>query len=162
MLPAFATLADLAARIPGGIATADETRAQAALDDASTKIRSVANRAWVDAAGDVVEDLPDIVFTVCLKAAQRCFDNPDGLKSEGIGTYAETRANPSADVYLTAEERRDIRRAAVAAGGGGGLWTQPTTRGPLETPGRNGRCDDTVYVDTTGGAPIPFSGPDGY
>jgi hypothetical protein len=160
MLPAFATIADLAARIPGGIATADETRAQAALDDASTKIRSVANRAWVDAAGDVVEDLPDIVFTVCLKAAQRCFDNPDGLKSEGIGTYAETRANPSADVYLTKAEERDIRRAA--AGGPAGLWTQTTTRGPLETPGRHGQCGDTVYVDVVGGSPIPYTGPDGY
>ena len=160
MLPAFATVEDLAARVPGGIAEADEARAQAALDDASAKIRSVANRPWVDAAGDVVEDLPDIVFTVCLKAAQRCFDNPEGLASESIGTYAETRPNPSGDVYLTAEERRDIRRAA--AGGSGGLWTQPTTRGPLETPGRDGRCGDTVYVDVVGGSPIPFTGPDGY
>ena len=68
---------------------------------------------------------------------------------------------PRAQVALEAVGRV-VRRAAAAAAGGGGLWTQPTTRGPLETPGRNGRCDDTVYVDTTGGSPIPFSGPDGY
>lgn len=160
MLPAFATIEDLAVRIPGGIKEADEPRAQAALDDASTKIRAVAGRPWVDAEGDVVTDLPDIVFTVCLKAAQRCFDNPEGFTSNTIGGYAEGRANASTDVYLTAAEQRDIR---AAVGGSGGLWTQSTTRGPLETPGRH-RCGegDDVYLDTVGGSPIPWAGPDGY
>lgn len=156
MLPAFATIDDLAARTPGGsITSTDEPRAQAALDDASAKIRAEAGLSWVDDGGDVVEDLPDIIVVVCLAAALRAFVNPEGLVGESIGTYSETRPNPSTDVYLTAAERRLIHKAAGASRG---LWAQPTTRGPLETPGG----DDTVYLPVVGGSPIPFTGSDGY
>lgn len=159
MLPAFASIDDLALRLPGGIAESDEERAQAALDDASAKIRVEAATLWVDANGDLVEGIPDIVAVVCLAAAARALTNPEGVEQVSIGTYSESKSNASADVYLTAQERSLIRRAAS---GGGGLWTQPTTRGRLETD-RDQYCDgDTIYVDVVGGAPIPFSDPDGY
>lgn len=151
MLPAFATIEDLAERIPGGIKEDDEPRAQAALISASTKIRAEAGKLWVDTEGDLVDGIPDIIVEICLSSAKRAFDNPDETTSESIGTYSQTRSSPEA--YLNSWERRQIRRAA----GSTGLWSLPTTRGPLETD-----RDDTSYLPVVGGSPIPFTGPDGY
>ena len=135
MLPAFATTDQLAARFPGGIASVDAARAQAALDDASAKVRAETNKDWM-VPGATSSDppvidpaLPDIIVIVTLAAALRAFTNPEQLSQEGIGTYHASYANGSMDVYLTSQERRLIRKAA----GNTGVWTQPTTRGNVET-----------------------------
>jgi hypothetical protein len=156
MLAAFATLDDLAARVPGGISEADEPRAQAALDDASTKIRAEAGKTWTDEDGDL--DLPtgadawraDILVTVCVQAALRAFTNPEAMTQEGIGTYSASWANATTDVYLTRAERQMVRRAAGATG----LWRlaigQDTTQ-------------SVEYLDIEpAGEPIPWARTDGF
>lgn len=178
MLPAFATLEDLDARIPGGIKTADEARAQADLLDASTLIREEADKTWVDENEDLVEDLPDIIVTVCIRVVRRAFENPEGLTqhSESIQGYSESRSfsksSTDSELYLTATERRLVRKAA----GKRPLWAQSTTRGDLETPNVDACADGntkkplpagipralpagTGYVDVEGQKPIPYVDP---
>lgn len=178
MLPAFASLQQLGARIPGGITSSDEARAQADLDDASTLIREEAGKTWVDDQDEIVEDLPDIIVTLTMRVARRAFENPEGLTqhSESIEGYSESQSfaasSTNSELYLTADERRLVRKAA----GKRPLWAQSTTRGDLETP--NVRCGDgnakkplpagipralpagTEYVDVEGQKPIPYVGPD--
>jgi hypothetical protein len=157
-MPAFAEVDDLAARLQGGIEDDDTPRAQAALDDASTLIRAETGMDWES-------DVPEIVVTVTLWAALRTFSNPEGLSQESLASYSYSKSNPSTDVYLTAKERRLVRREA----GVSGLWAQPTSRGDtLDTP-----CTDpqvvcapnsgTQYIPVEpDGEPMPWAGPDGY
>lgn len=146
MLPAFATIDELDDRLPGGVGAADLPRALAALADASSKVRAE-GRPWVTTEG--VLDLPtgvnawraDIIKRITLAATIRALTNPEGVTQQALGAYSETIANASPDVYLTAQERRDIQRAA----GMGGIGAIAMSRGRLETarygPG------DTRYVD---------------
>lgn len=122
-LPAFATLVEFAARIHGGIDDTDEPRAQAALDDASTLIRDAADKTWV--TDDELDDpIPDVLRIVCLAAARRAFNNPDGIRSESAGSYSVSLADSSGDVYLTKKEEARVRAAAGKAGLGSiGLTT---------------------------------------
>lgn len=107
----------------------DPARAQDALDHASALIRVEADLTWVDDDGEFEADRPDILKFVCLSAAQRALTNPDGLQSQSVIGYSETRAHASPDVYLTKGERRDVRRAA----GKSSVGTLATSRGDLET-----------------------------
>jgi hypothetical protein len=114
----------------------DETRALARLDDASAEIRAFTRRGWVDDSAAL--DLPtgadawkaDVLVKVCCSVAQRALENPGGLTQSSLGSYSESIANASSDVYLTAAERRDLE----AVIGKGGVWALPTTRG----------CDDGI------------------
>ena len=175
MLPAFASVDELADRVPGGIEAGDEARAQAALDDASALIRAETGRSWVT---DGELDLPtgddewkaDILAKVCLGAALRSFLNPDNRsgESESIDGYSHSEqwSNSSPDVYLSSSEKAQLARTL----GGGGLFVISTTRSDIGASGRSGgletsRCDDTgtEYLDVVGaGTKIPFTGPDGY
>jgi len=178
MLPAFASFLELDARIPGGIADEDVERAQAALDDASTLIRAEASQNYVDDQGALT--LPagadawraDVLVRVCLSAARRQLDNPDGISQEALGAYSVQQANASSDVYLTTAERRDVRRAAKKTG----VTTVSTTRSDLASDGRpyglevsewnNSRVDRDVdpgaLVDVDGGDAVPWVSPDGF
>lgn len=139
-LPALASLEALAARLPSGIADSDETRAQAALDDASALIRAEAGETWVTDENELdTDNLPDVVVAVCLAAARRALINPDGVTQESLDGYSTSYSNDSADIYLTKAERRLV-------GSAGGLWVQPTTR--VET----GQLD-VASVVVTAGAP---------
>jgi len=142
-LPALVSLEEFAARL-GGIAAADEERAQAALDDASALIRSEAGTEdWVDDEG-ALETVPDVVVAVCVAVAGRAFRNPDGLRSEQIGTYSVTYGDATTAVYLTAAERRIVRRAA-------GMMSL----GSIELESGYAPNIVTVPVDI-GGDPIPW------
>jgi hypothetical protein len=109
-LPALVSLEDFALRL-GGISASDEERAQAVLDDASALIRAEAGEDWVDDE-DTLENVPEVIVAVTVAVAIRAFRNPDGVRSESIGTYAVTYADTSTAVFLTAGERRTVRRAA--------------------------------------------------
>ena len=142
-LPALVSLEEFAARL-GGIAAADEERAQAALDDASALIRVEAGTEdWVDDEG-ALETVPDVVVAVCVAVAGRAFRNPDGLRSEQIGTYSVTYGDATTAVYLTAAERRIVRRAA-------GMMSL----GSIELESGYAPNIVTVPVDI-GGDPIPW------
>lgn len=151
-LPAFATLDQLAARVT----VTDEDRAQAALEDASVEIRSIAGVTFVTA--DVLDFTgypawaEDALVKVCCAAAVRSLTNPEGAQAETIGSYSHSYANASPDVYLTANEKRLIRRAA----GRTGLGTITTTTGYDDS--------DTQYLDVIPpGEPMPWlQGPVGY
>jgi hypothetical protein len=120
MLPAFATIDDLDARHPGGITDVDAPRAQAAIDDASALIRAEAGKTWVtDGALDA--DIPDIITTICCRAALRSVVNPSGVQQETAGPFNVSYANSSSDVYLTTKERAMVKRAA-----GGGVFSIDT------------------------------------
>lgn len=125
VLPAFATVSELAARMPGGLPDDETPRADAALSDASALIRAEAGTDWVDDAG-ALSGVPDVVVMVAIAVARRALSNPDGLTSESIQDYSRAFASnsASADVYLTKGERRVVRQAA----GRSGLWTMATTR----------------------------------
>lgn len=157
-LPAFASVADLAARTPGGISDDDEARAQAALDDASSKIRAEAGESWVDANGDL--DLPDdpdwaadAIVRITLAVARRAMENPEGLTQESLGPYSESRSNASPDVYLTTAEKRDI---AKIVGGTSGLWTLGTTRDDSSVVSDLPSFDGDVYIEVEGSELIPL------
>lgn len=114
-LPALVSLDDFALRL-GGIAAADEDRAQAALTDASALIRAEAgDEDWVDDDGGL-EEVPDVVVAVCVAVAIRAFRNPDGVRQEQIGNYSVAYADTSTAVFLTEGERRVIRRAVGLTG----------------------------------------------
>jgi hypothetical protein len=158
VLPAFATLEQLTARVAGG--QVNDARAQAVLDDASARIRAEAVKTWVT-DGELDADVPDIVVAVCLQAALRAYQNPERLTQEGIGT-GYVQSNVSADVYLTKAELRLVRRAA----GNTGLWTKPTTRGRVETS-EWPWADIFLPTEIAGegfleGESIEWAGPDGF
>lgn len=161
-LPAFATLDQLAARVT----VDDEDRAQAALDDASVEIRSIAGVSFTTDGEPDFTGYPawaeDALVKVCCSAAARALANPEGLtqQAEMIGSYSHTNAfaNASPDVYLTANEKRLVRRAA----GRTGLGTITTTRAE-----RAGTLVDecgTEYLPVVPpGEPMPWlQGPVGY
>lgn len=110
-LPALVSLDEFAVRL-GGIAAADEDRAQACLDDASALIRDEAGAEdWVDDDGGL-EEVPGVIVAICVAVAIRAFRNPEGVRSETVGGYAVTYADASTAVYLTPGERAQVRRAA--------------------------------------------------
>lgn len=150
-LPAFASIDELANRIPGGISDDDSARAQAALDDASALIRVEAGKTWVT-DDELDADIPDIVVSVCCRAAQRSFTNPVGVVQDTAGPFSATYANASSDVYLTKNEKDLVKQVA----GTSGLWAQCITRGHIETQ-TIATCGDGEYlpVDPAGTA-IPF------
>lgn len=162
-LPAFADIDDLRARgvkIAEGTSgdSADETRAQAALDDVSALIRAAGQNDWVDDSGDLVTTLPDVVFTICCAAARRAYENPQNIRSENIDGYADVRAGDTiGGVSLTEDERKLI---AQAAGGiSPRIGTISTTRGILETLGPFDSWDSPILVPTDSGEPIAWLDP---
>lgn len=123
MLPPLVPVEQFAVRIPGGVADDDRLRAEAALSDASTLVRSEAGQTWVDADNRLTE-VPDAAVAVTIAAARRAFVNPDMVASESIQDFSQTFGSASADIYLTKAERTAIRRLA----GRSGLWSLATTR----------------------------------
>lgn len=148
-LPALVSLDDFALRV-GGLSAADEDRAQACLDDASALIRAEAGTEdWVDDDG-ALEEVPGAIVAVCAAASIRAFRNPDGVRTETIGTYSVAYADTSTAVFLTEGERRIIRRAAGLSGIGSvqleGEWS----------------LGEAVYVPVDrGGDDFPLGVPEG-
>ena len=144
VLPTLASVDDLDARTPGGLEAGDFTRAQAALEDASAMVRSVAGKTWTT-DGDLDDDVPHVALLVTVTVARRILANPDGYDQASIDDFSFSIPNASSDVYLTRSERAAVRSAA----GKTGLWSLSTTR--LDS------SDDTTYVDVNGqDEPMPF------
>jgi hypothetical protein len=139
----LASLEEFELRIPGGISSGHETRALGALEDASALIRSEASKTWED------EEVPDVIKTICIAAAKRSFINPDAIRSVSIDNYSTSFGSSSPDVYLTAAEKRLVRKA----GGKTGVWTQATTRSINDMPDVPGVTDDQSSVPLIGELP---------
>jgi hypothetical protein len=156
MLPAFAKLEDLSARLGRvfGDNTVEERRARAALDDVSSAIRDCAGKSWVNDDGELdlpseaSSTVPDTLRSVCVAAARRVYENPENYTQASIGATSYTYGNSSSDVYLTRSEQRRVRRAA----GRSGLQAMPTTRSTVGSTGVAGgletaRCRDGATVN---------------
>ena len=136
----LATVEDLAVRVPGGIPTADEQRAQAYLDDASAMIEEEVGRTF--------SDVPPTARRICLSVAQRAWFNPAFVSSEQLGDFNTSYA-ARGGVYLTAEEKADLGKLKASAS----LWVQPLGRHDRLVHPR----EDFVYVqDQGGGLPLAF------
>lgn len=147
-LPSFAAYDDLVLRLPGNV-TVDEDRAEAALFDASALIHAESAQAWVS-DGALTDDVPDIVLTICCKAAIRALVNPAGNTQEATGPFSTTFG----DVYLTSKEASLIRGAS---GGTGGLWTLSTTRLDDSSGSDLLTVDGVEYLPVTGqDEPMPY------
>ena len=137
-LPALVSLDDFALRV--SVSASDEERAQACLDDASALIRAEAGTEdWVYDDGGL-ETVPDVIAAICVAVAIRAFRNADGVRSETIGNYSVAYADTSTAVFITAGERRMIRRAVGLNGIGSialeGDWTiNPAVYVPVEGGG---------------------------
>lgn len=112
-LPALASTDDLADRLGVSLTGVELLRAEAVLNDASALIRMKAGVDWVNEAGDALEDVPALVEAIAIAAAHRAFRNPDGLAQSSVGDISVSYARDGeAAVYLTADERRAVRKAA--------------------------------------------------
>jgi hypothetical protein len=161
-LPAFAEIDDLIARRPSGVTDRDRPRALAALDDASTLIRTLTGQDWTTTDDDdhvvLAAALPPIFLTVACAAARRTLDNPDGLQSESLGGYSAQFS--LGDIYLTDTEVKFVRRGA----GISEVFTLATTRDPvaagLETPPVLCAVTGQEFVDVDPpGDPLLWGGP---
>lgn len=161
MLPAFATIDEFIDRLPGGLDNDDLLRAQAAIDDASTVIRSFAGKTWCNDAGTAVDfgDLAqyhqDEIVRITISAARRAFTNPEGATEMTLGDTSIGLSDSSSDVYLTAAEKAAVRRAAGITAG---ITTIATTREDPVGISDLGTVasDGTVYVDVVGGESYPW------
>lgn len=146
-LPSFATYDDLVLRLPENV-TVDEDRAEAALFDASALIHAESASVWVS-DGALTDDVPDVVLTICCKAAIRALVNPAGHTQEATGPFSTSYG----DVYLTSRETAIVRGAS---GGTGGLWTLSTTRND-EYESDLPTFDGVQYLPVTGqDEPMPY------
>ncbi|MFW6091491.1 MAG: hypothetical protein ACODAF_06400 [Actinomycetota bacterium] len=101
----------------GELSPADRTRADAFLDDASAQIRRVIDR---DDPDDVYPDAPDGVpgdlVPIIVRVVHRALENPLGLTAATQGNHTwQAGRTRSSGVYLTKEDREEIRIAAGAA-----------------------------------------------
>jgi len=106
------TVADLLAR-PGfdGI---DSGQAQALIDDASALVRDAATPELDDVESP---NAPPAVVAVMVNMIRRGVFNPMGHQSEQLGDYGyQAGTGGVATLYLTARERRIVRRAAGKLG----------------------------------------------
>lgn len=136
-LPAFATLADVEERD----SRYDPGEVLAVLRSASSAIRGVTRRSWVDDDGELVA-MPDaareVLRIVALECALRVLRNPEGAltRTESLGPASETITIDPNNLYFSKLEREQLEWATLQAYpslGFAGLATIATTRGPIET-----------------------------
>lgn len=122
-------------------------RAEAIIAAASTLVRTHSGRMWVDAAGDVEEDVTELQLdaakTVVLQLADRVYFNPSGDTQNSTGPFQRSVAAwYSSGLVLTDEDKAMLGPTASVLG----LGTISTTRGPVETPSVCWENDDTMPV----------------
>lgn len=112
---ALVALAEFEERLGRTLTDAAEiSRANAALDDASTVVLEAGDSTWTDA------DVPDAAATVVLTVARRVFENPEGATQKSVGdlsvSYGSVSSGSVANpLELTSKERRRVRKAADIA-----------------------------------------------
>jgi hypothetical protein len=123
----------------------DATRVVALLDDASSLVRDIAGRTWINPDTGVLDPVPGSIRAIVLRAVERAVRNPEGFSAESAGDYSYQRTGVQPGIYITDAEEKAIRRAL----GKTGLWSQSITR--------NEETWHTVWVnDQFGAEPIPW------
>lgn len=146
-LPSLASLDDLEVRLNQTISDAGErAQAEALLRYASSLIRAYTGRDYVDDDGNLIDPLPDGVAEVCVEVVFRAVTNPAGVTQDTTGPFTVSFGSDAAQrMFLSAQDKTILD----ARSGRPKLWTQPTTRGDIET--------NTVYVPVSnGGEPLPL------
>lgn len=131
-LPAFATVAQLEVRLAVQLTDGDAAQAQMLLEAASNLIRGETGRDWVDDDGNLTATPVTAakLRTIVLEMVKRAVSNPEGAVQQTAGPFNVSFGSVAAEnLWLTKLERRALARL-----GRGGLWVQPVTRGPVETP----------------------------
>lgn len=106
----------------------DLAKAQADLEDASNLVRAETGKSWLNEQGQPIA--PGPVATVVLKAALRCYRNPDEFSSEAEDGYTWRREPDAVSPYLTEQEKELLAKYAPSSTK---LFTLATTRvGPEE------------------------------
>src|SRR5690606_40356467 len=113
-MAALITVEELLAR--PGFDGADESQAEAVLDDVSALVVQIAgiDPEWT------AETVPAAVVPVIVSMARRGLSNPRGLTGEQLGDYGwqAQGAGGASSLYATRREERIIRRAAGRSGAG--------------------------------------------
>lgn len=131
-------------RIPiNSLQGVDLAKAEADLEDASNLVRAETGKSWLNEQGQPIA--PGPVATVVLKAALRCYRNPDEFSSEAEDGYTWRREPDSVTPYLNQSEKELLARFAAPSSK---LFTLATTRlGP----------DERLFLrDQYGGDPILY------
>lgn len=130
-MAALATTVDFATRYGRYLETDEYGLVDALLTDASALVADVADltTAWTAAT------VPATVLTVVCAVVRRALDNPSGLQGESIGDYTwrGAKAGETSTVYLTADEKRIVRRAAGRLAVGTVTLTSDLPCGPVDT-----------------------------
>lgn len=113
---AFAVYGDLEARWRP-LSADEQAQATVLLEDASTRIRLECTRAGVDADTDVDAAVTLMIACAMVKRAM-ISSGSEGIQSQmnvaGPFTQQQSFANPSGNLYLTKQERRDLGLGQVA------------------------------------------------
>lgn len=111
---AFATNADMAARLGVTFTAAQQDQADAALDAATALIAAELDRVEAE-----ISPVPELVKQVTITAALRIFSNPQGAlsESETLGSYSHSERY-SEGVELSAMDRLLVRRAYFGTSSG--------------------------------------------
>jgi hypothetical protein len=108
------TLANFQTRYGRVLVGEEIDRVGAYITDASALVVDFAalDTAWTSAT------LPAVVTPIVCEVVRRAFDNQAGLQSETIGDYTwrGVKSVETSNVYLTADEKRTVRRAAGTLG----------------------------------------------
>lgn len=141
-LPALATVAALEIRLGQTIDEADRPQAEALLRYASSLIRAHTGQDYVDDEDVLINPLPDGIPEVCVEIVWRAKVNPAQTTQQSAGPFSMSLA---AGMFLSAQDKVILN----AKPGRPRLWTQPTTRGDIETA--------TVCVPPSNcGEPLPL------
>lgn len=131
-VPPLASFDLLAKKLGGEVEEFDDTefdRGCYLLDEASEIIRDVAEKTWIDDDTGALLDVPRAVARVCVAAAARAFNNPEGLSQRSLGdsskSYDRTGREGGEVVYLTDAEREIIVKAAGKSGFAAVTLTSP-------------------------------------
>lgn len=147
----LADVEDLAARLGQTltVGTTDYKRAQGNIEDVSALVLNESGQDWDQG------NLPPVVKTIVLRAAERAFRNPSGAISRTMGPFAEGWSGSAATgVYLTDDEK-DILDGLSAVDHGGVIMV--AIDNPVYLRYRTGYAVDQYYPYSD---PIPYFGPD--
>jgi hypothetical protein len=137
-LPAFATVSDLSDWLGEPIAEGtDDKRAQIALRMASMAVRSETRRTWLKpdiTPPELVDNVPEVVWTVTLLAASRAYETPEALTftrfSDRIDDGQIDRSVNEVGFGLYPSEKAMLAKL-VGSGSSTGVGVIHTTRGPV-------------------------------
>lgn len=111
-LPPLASVERLGKKLGYTPTGPEADRAADVLDAASTLIRDVAGKTWVEPLTGVLDAVPRGIIRICVEAAYRAFGNPEGLSQRSIGdsskSYDRAKREGGEAVYLTDAEKQRI------------------------------------------------------